>query len=112
MKAIYSIAIAASVFAAHGLASAAPEIKAGAEVNVTNNKAKNITTGGGSGSFKTLGGLGTSGGVSMNGTANVNSLVLNGGGKVAGKVNITGNEASDVKAVGGAANVNSVVLNK
>lgn len=111
MKPILSIALGATLLVAQFSASAAPEIAAGAQVTVSNNKAKNITTGGGKGGFSTLGGLGTSGEVSMNGVANVNSLVVNGG-KVAGKVTISGNEANDVKAVGGTANVNSVVLNK
>jgi hypothetical protein len=111
MKTTLALTLAATILAVHVSASAAPEISSGAQVVISGNKAKNITTSGGKGGFSTMGGLGTSGEASMNGVANVNSLVVNGG-KVAGKVVISNNEASDVKALGGTANVNSVVLNK
>jgi hypothetical protein len=93
-------------------AYAAPEIAGSSTVNISNNKAKNVTVAGGQGTAgKALGGLVKGAEVKMNGEANVNSLVVNDG-KVKGKVNITGNDAQDVKALGGRANVNSVILGK
>jgi hypothetical protein len=94
-------------FALH--ASAAPEVTG--TVNITGNKAKNITTGGGNVKASGIAGKLIGASANMNGVANMNSVVLNDG-KISGKVNVTGNTAEDVKAIGGTANVNSLVLGK
>lgn len=96
-------------FALH--ASAAPEVSG--TVNITGNKAKNITTGGGNVKATGIASKLVGASASMNGVANVNSVVLNdSNAKISGKVNVTGNTAEDVKAIGGTANVNSLVLGR
>ena len=87
--------------------AAAPEVSG--TVNITGNKAKGIATGGGSAKVTGITSKLIGGSASMNGVANVNSVVLNDG-KITGKVNVMNNEAKDVKAVGGTANVNSLII--
>jgi hypothetical protein len=112
MNSLTRIGFTAIAFAFALSVNAAPEIAGSSTVNISNNKAKNVTVGGGEGTAgKALGGLVKGVEVKMNSEANVNSLVVNDG-KVNGKVNITGNDAQDVKAIGGRANVNSVILGK
>lgn len=74
-------------------------------ITVANNKATDITVGGGS-----LGitGLGS---VSMAGVANVNSVNITGSRVKDSTISVTGNEATGVRAIGGVANVNSVNIN-
>ncbi len=87
---------------------AAPEISG--TVNVTNNKASKIQSGGASGKLKI--GFLNAGSIDAAGETNVNSLVLKDG-KVTGTVNISGNQANDVANWGGGkVNVNSVVVGK
>ena len=96
------------------LASAAPEITGGARVTIINNKATNVVAVGGSAETgRVAGGLIKAGEASLNGVANVNSLVMNSGdAKVSGQVFIANNHATDIFALGGLANVNSVVMGK
>ena len=89
-------------------AYAAPEISG--EVNVTNNRATKVRSGGGEGSI----GIGPFRGGSIDGAGqtNVNSVIVRDG-NISGTVNITDNEADDIQNYGGGEiNVNSVVLGK
>ena len=102
---LLALSVGAALAAGPLAATAAPEISS--KVNVTDNKAKNITSAGGGLSV----GIGPikGGKLEANGTANVNSLVVYEG-KVKGNINISKNEADDVKALGSTANVNSLIL--
>ena len=110
MKSIQALVLAVStaVFATGALA--APEISG--TVSIRGNTASKIVAGGGSLDIgKIAGGLGKAGSLSLNGAANVNSLVMyDSNAKVGGTVTIESNKADNVYAVGGTANVNSVVM--
>ena len=106
------IVVATTVIFLSAGAFAAPTIGPQANVNVTGNTAKNVTTGGGNGKVEIRpGGFKVGEGeVNMTGVANVNSLVIKGDGEVNGTVSIVDNVAEGINAIGGTANVNSVVL--
>jgi len=110
MKSIHALVIAVSAAVLSTGALAAPEIAG--TVTIRNNKASNIVAGGGSLDIGKLGGKGKGlAGLSLNGAANVNSLVMyDNNAKVGGTVLIENNKADGVYAIGGTANVNSVVM--
>jgi hypothetical protein len=114
MNKLIAIVVAAATACAAFSASAAPEIASGATVNIKGNKASNVFAIGGSLSTgKIAGGLAKGAEGQMTGVANVNSLVMNDtNARVGGTVNITGNKADNVFAIGGTTNVNSVVMGK
>jgi hypothetical protein len=106
MKSISALILAVATALLSTATLAAPEISG--TVSIKNNKATNVITGGGS---LDVGGIKGLAGASMNGVANVNSLVMHdANAKVSGTVSIEGNDARDIKAIGGTANVNSVVM--
>ncbi|MGE8318631.1 MAG: hypothetical protein ACN6O3_07755 [Comamonas sp.] len=69
-----------------------------------NNKASDITAGGGKASIKVAD-------ITLDGTANVNSVNISGSKIRDSEITVSGNEASQVRAIGGTANVNSVNIN-
>lgn len=74
------------------------------KITVSNNKAKDVTAGGGSANIKIAG-------VEMTGIANVNSVNITGSKVHDSEIMVTGNTAETVRAIGGTANVNSVNIN-
>lgn len=74
------------------------------KINVIGNQASNITAGGGKASIKVAD-------VTLDGTANVNSVNITGSKVHDSEINVLNNTATDVKAIGGTANVNSVNVN-
>jgi hypothetical protein len=112
MKSIHALVFAVPAAVLSTGALAAPEIVSGGTVTIRNNKASNIVAGGGSLDIGKLGGKGKGlGSLSLNGAANVNSLVMyDNNAKVGGTVLIENNKADGVYAIGGTANVNSVVM--
>lgn len=108
MKSATRLLLALTIAGVSAPSFAAPEISG--NVNVTNNRASKIQSGGAKGSV----GIGPlkGGSVDAAGETNVNSLIVKDG-KVTGTVNISGNQADDVANWGGGSvNVNSVVLGK
>lgn len=71
---------------------------------MSGNKATNVLAGGGKAGIKVAE-------VSMEGVANVNSINITGSKIRNSDITVTGNEATDIKAIGGTANVNSVNIN-
>ncbi|QNP49474.1 hypothetical protein [Diaphorobacter aerolatus] len=88
---------------ASGKASTGSEIF-NSKINVLNNKANDITAGGGKASIKVAD-------VTLDGVANVNSVNITGSKVHNSEINVIGNEANRVTAIGGTANVNSVNIN-
>lgn len=74
------------------------------QITVANNKASNITAGGGKVGIKVAS-------VEMAGVANVNSVNITGSKVDGSTISVIGNEADNVRAIGGTANVNSVNIN-
>lgn len=73
-------------------------------INVIGNTATNIAAGGGKASIKVAD-------ITLDGTANVNSVNITGSKVHDSTINVLNNTATDVKAIGGTANVNSVNIN-
>lgn len=88
---------------ANGKGSLGSEVT-NSRITVMNNKASNVTAGGGKVGVKVAE-------VSMDGVANVNSVNITGSKVDNSEITIMGNEARDVQAIGGTANVNSVNIN-
>lgn len=88
---------------ASGKGSAGSEIT-NSRITVAGNKANDITAGGGKASMKIAD-------VTMDGTANVNSVNITGSKIRDSEISVVDNEATGVRAIGGTANVNSVNIN-
>ena len=86
-----------------GKGSAGSEI-INSRITLSNNKASNVTAGGGKVGIKVAE-------VSMEGVANVNTVNITGSKVRDSDITLMNNEASHINAIGGTANVNSVNIN-
>jgi hypothetical protein len=84
-------------------ASAGSDIE-NSKISVINNKARNVTVGGGKAGIKVAS-------VEMDGIANVNSINITGSRIKGSEITVSGNEAEGITAIGGTANVNSININ-
>lgn len=73
-------------------------------ITVASNRANDIMVGGGKASMKVAD-------ISLDGTANVNSVNITGSKIRSSDISVVDNNATGVKAIGGTANVNSVNIN-
>ena len=88
---------------ASGSGSAGSEIT-NSRLTISNNKATNVTSGGGTVGVKMAE-------LSMEGVANVNSINITGSKIRNSELTVSGNEATDIRAIGGTANVNTININ-